>query len=64
MSSPHVGISGGENQKTPPEKYGGVWEFCVSGLDQTEFNCPFDSPPTAIDVEFVVNALGVSPHRA
>jgi hypothetical protein len=33
-------------------------------LDQANLNRPFHSPPTVIDVEFAVNALGVSPNRA
>ena len=32
-------------------------------LDQSKLNCPLDSPPAAIDIEFAVNALGVSPYR-
>lgn len=38
--------------------------FSRAGLDQTEFNRPSDSPPAAIDIEFAVNTLGVSPHSA
>ena len=38
--------------------------FTVLSLDQVQFNCPFDSRPAAIYVEFAVDALGVCPDRA
>ena len=37
--------------------------FSRAGLDQAKLNRTVDSPPAAIDIEFAVNALGVSPHR-
>ena len=33
-------------------------------LDQTQFDCPFDSRPAIIDVEFAVDALGMGADRA
>ena len=51
-------------EKTPPHFSGGVWELCcISELDQAKLNRPFDSPPSAIDIEFVVNTFGMSTHR-
>jgi len=33
-------------------------------LYQAQFNCPFDSPPAILDIEFIVDALGVCADRA
>ena len=50
--------------KKPAREIWRVLVFCVSVSDQAKFNRPFNSRPTAIDVELAVNALGMSPHRA
>ena len=39
---------------------GGVYKLLyVVCLNQTKFNCPLHSPPAAINIELVVNTLGV-----
>ena len=42
----------------------GLREVRLAGLDQIQFNCPFDSRPAIIDVEFTVDALGMGADRA
>lgn len=39
-------------------------KVATAWLNQIQICCPFDSPPTVIDVEFAVDALGMSAHRA
>jgi len=33
-------------------------------LYQAQLNCPFDSRPTILNIEFIVDAFGVCAHRA
>ena len=32
----------------------------LAGLDQIQFDCPFDGRPASLDVEFAVDTLGMS----
>ena len=54
----------GRIEKTRHIFLAGFEKSCISGFDQTEFNRPFHSRPTAINVEFVVNTFSVSPNCA
>lgn len=71
MSSPDVGTYVGiyaRESKSPYQQAfhclleRATWKHYLEKLDQTEFGCPFDSPPATVDIKFVVNAFGVSPH--
>jgi hypothetical protein len=69
MSSPHVGILGGEMWKMQKPRQGDVAGFLEYvdyrlDLDQAQFFCPPDSRPAAIDIQFAVDALRVSANRA
>ncbi len=65
MSSPHVGILCGENQKPAKFLWRGIVKYVMRfSFYPSQFDCPFHNRPAAIDVELAENALGLSPHRA
>ncbi len=53
----------GRIKKIPPYFLAGFGKLHISGLDQAKLKRPFDSPPSAVDIEFVVNTLGMGTHR-
>jgi hypothetical protein len=40
--------------------FGQGYGSALAGLDQIQFDCPFDGRPASLDVEFTVDALGMS----
>ncbi len=54
----------GESKDPAKFLWRGLWiSYLDVSLDQAKLNRPFDSPPATVDIKFVVNAFGVSPHR-
>ena len=52
----------GESKETRHIFLAGLGKLRISDLDQAQFKRPFDSPPAAIDIEFVVNTFGMGTH--